>query len=92
MISIVAKFIVNKGEESKFMELVNPLIKASLAEAGCIEYALQKHTEKPDTYCLIEKWKDEEAIAFHNKTPHFTGTVPKLAELAKIEVDVYKAV
>lgn len=92
MISIVAKFIVNKGEESNFFTLINPLIEASQAEAGCIEYALQKHTEKPGTYCLIEKWKDAEAVAIHNKTAHFTETVPKLGELAKIEVDVYEAV
>lgn len=91
MISIVAKFIVKNGEESNFLRLINPLIKASLAEAGCIEYALQKHTEKPGTFCLIEKWKDAEAVEIHNKTAHFTGTVPKLVELAKVEIDVYEA-
>jgi quinol monooxygenase YgiN len=92
MISIVAKFIVNKGEESRFFALINPLINASLAEAGCIEYALQKHTEKPGTFCLIEKWNDAEAVKIHNKTLHFTVTVPKLVEIAKVEVDVYEAI
>lgn len=91
MISIVAKFIINKGEESNFHQLLNPLIKASLAEPGCIEYALQKHTEKPGTFCLIEKWKDAEAVEIHNNTAHFTTTIPKLVELAKVEVDVYEA-
>jgi quinol monooxygenase YgiN len=92
MISIVAKFTVKKGEESKFLALLNPLIKTSLAEEGCIEYALQKHTEKSDTFCLIEKWKDAKAVEIHNNTAHFTSTVPKLGELAKVEVDVYEAI
>lgn len=92
MISIVAKFTVSKEEEPNFLSLINPLIKESQAEAGCIEYALQKHTEKPGTFCLIEKWKDAEAVNIHNNTKHFTTTVPKLAELATIEVDVYEAV
>jgi quinol monooxygenase YgiN len=92
MISIIAKFSINKGEESKFLTLINGLINHSLAEEGCIEYALQKHIEKPTTYCLIEKWKDSEAVDFHNNTPHFTNTVPKLIEIAKVEVDVYETV
>jgi quinol monooxygenase YgiN len=92
MISIVAKFIVNKGEESNFLQLIKPLINASLAEEGCIEYALQKHKKQAETFCLIEKWKDEKAVEIHNKTEHFTSTIPKLVELAKVEVDVYETV
>ena len=92
MISIIAKFSIKKDEESKFLSLINGLIKLSLAEEGCIEYALQKHTEKSWTYCLIEKWKDSEAVNFHNNTQHFTNTVPKLVEIAKVEIDVYKPV
>ena len=92
MISIIAKFSINDGEESNFTTLINDLIKSSLAEEGCIEYALQKHTEKPANYCLIEKWKDSEAVNFHNNTSHFTTTVPKLIEIAKVEVDVYETV
>ncbi len=92
MISIIAKFSVNKGEELNFITLINDLTKHSLAEEGCVEYALQKHTEKPATYCLIEKWKDSEAVEFHNNTPHFTTTIPKLVEIAKVEVDVYETV
>lgn len=92
MISIVAKFDIKDGKESIFLELINPLIKASNAEEGCIEYALQKHTEKANTYCLIEKWKDKAAVDFHNNTPHFATTVPKLVEIAEVTVDVYEAV
>lgn len=92
MISIVAKFTVHEGEESNFFRLISPLIKDSQAEEGCIEYALQKHTEKPLSYCLIEKWKDADAVEFHNNTPHFTTIVPELVKIARVEVDVYNAV
>lgn len=92
MISIVAKFTVQDGKESTFLELINPLIEASLAEEGCVEYALQKHIEQANTFCLIEKWKDQAAVDIHNSTPHFTTTVPKLVEIAEVTVDVYKTV
>jgi len=92
MISIVAKFIVKDGKEAAFSELINPLIKASNDEDGCIEYALQKHTEQANTFCLIEKWKDQAAVDIHNNTKHFTTTVPKLIEIAEVTVDVYETI
>jgi quinol monooxygenase YgiN len=92
MISIVAKFTVNAGEEKKFVELVNQLGEASRAEAGCIEYILHKDVQKSLTYCIIEKWKDQAAIDSHNSTSHFTSIVPKIIEIAKAEIDVYQPV
>jgi len=90
MITIVAKFIVNEGQESKFLELIDGLGKASRAEEGNIEYVLHKDVKEASTFCLIEKWKDQEAIDIHNNTPHFTGTVPKLVEIAEVIIDVYE--
>jgi quinol monooxygenase YgiN len=92
MISIIAKFVVKEGKEDEFMALVNPLGVASRAEEGCIEYMLHKHVEEPGTYAMIEKWKDQSAVDFHNNTPHFTSTVPKILEIAEVEIDVYKPV
>lgn len=92
MISIVAKFIVNNGEEEKFINLVNELGIASRAEEGCIEYILHKDVDKALTYCIIEKWKDQTAIDEHNSSPHFTSIVPQLVKIAQVEVDVYKPV
>lgn len=92
MISIVAKFTIKAGKESIFAELIQPLIEASNAEDGCLEYALQKHTKQANTFCLIEKWKNQAAVDIHNNTEHFTTTVPKLVEIAEVTVDVYEAV
>ncbi|MCG6186750.1 putative quinol monooxygenase [Maribellus maritimus] len=92
MISIVAKFTVNKGEEDKFMSLVSELGEASRSEEGCIEYILHKHAEKALTYCIIEKWKNQAAIDEHNSSGHFTTIVPKIVEIADAEIDIYQPV
>ena len=92
MISIVAKFSVNEGQEDNFLRLVNELGIASRAENGCIEYILHKDVQKPLTYCIIEKWKDKAAIDSHNNSAHFTSTVPKIVTIAKAEIDVYHPV
>lgn len=92
MISIVAKFIVNSGEEQKFLNLVHELGIASRAEEGCLEYILHKDVAKPSTYCILEKWKDQTAIDVHNQTPHFTRIVPQIVQIAQAEIDVYQPV
>jgi len=92
MISIVAKFTVDNGQEEKFLNLISELSAASNAEEGCIEYILNKNTAKPNSYCIIEKWKDQTAIDIHNNSAHFTKILPKIAEIAKAEVDVYQPV
>ena len=92
MISIVAKFKVNASEEENFLKLVNELGMASRAEEGCIEYILHKDVTKELTYCILEKWKDQAAIDLHNSSQHFTALVPKIIEIAKAEIDVYKPV
>lgn len=92
MISIVAKFTINKGEEAKFMTLVNELGEASRVEAGCVEYILHKDVKESSVFCLIEKWKDQTAVDLHNNTPHFTSIVPKIVELAQVEIDIYETV
>ena len=92
MISIVAKFEVNPGEEEKFLNLVTQLSEASNAEDGCIEYILHKDVSKSHTYCIIEKWRDQAAIDFHNSSTHFTTIVPKITDIAKADVSVYQPV
>lgn len=90
MILIVAKFIVQQGQEPTFLKLVNELGEASRAENGNIEYTLHKKTDDPSTFCLIEKWKDQAAIDFHNSSSHFTTIVPIIGELAEVVIDVYE--
>jgi quinol monooxygenase YgiN len=92
MISIVAKFTVNAGEENNFLKLVNDLGITSRAEKGCVEYVLHKDVQKPLTYCILEKWKDQAAIDSHNSSVHFTSTVPKIVAIAKAEIDVYRPI
>ena len=92
MISIVAKFVVKQGEEEKFLNLVNELGVASRAEAGCIEYILHKDAQNPLTYCILEKWKDQAAVDFHNSTPHFTSAVPQIVAISEVAIDVYTPV
>jgi quinol monooxygenase YgiN len=92
IIDIVALNKVKEGKKEEFIRLAQELIQKSLAEEGCIFYDLYEDMKEPNTLTFIEKWQNEEAIASHNNSKHFTSIVPLLGQLVEEkEVRVYKA-
>lgn len=94
MIKIVADNYVAKEDKKAFLALAQPLIEASRAEAGNIAYGLYEDIKDETHLTFLEEWKDDNAIASHNSSKHFTQTFPKLLELCKKQgnVNVYKEV
>lgn len=69
IINVVLKAKSGKGEMLR-AELLN-LVEASRNEDGCIQYTLHESVENKDTFVFYERWKDEEALAFHINTEHY---------------------
>ena len=83
MIKIVAKMLVKADKVEEFKATAKELVEKSRAEEGNVFYALNVSTTNPRLLAFIECWKDQAAIEFHNGTAHFTGILPKLAELCE---------
>jgi len=81
MIRILAEQKIKKENIGKYHEIVKELVEKSRAEEGCILYDLDQSRDDETVHCFVELWKDEEAIAIHNSTEHFTRIVPLLGEL-----------
>ena len=92
MIKIIAKLQVKPECKEELIKLVTPLIEASRAEAGNIDYGLHESLEDPNSLAFIEIWKDQAAIDSHNASEHFTSTLPKVAPLCEgpMTADFYK--
>ena len=88
MIKIVAKMPVKASEVENFKATAKELVEKSAAEAGNVSYSLNVSTENPNLFAIIECWKDQAAIDFHNNTEHFTGILPKLSALCEGEVSI----
>ena len=69
IINAVLKAKSGKGELLR-NELLN-LVETSRVEDGCIQYTLHESVENKDTFVFYERWKDEEALAFHINTDHY---------------------
>ena len=83
MIVLVVNFQVKEGMKEAFSGVLAPLIEGSQKEEGCIEYDLYKDDQKENVFTLLEKWKDQAALDFHNETAHFKTYAPKLGELCE---------
>ena len=64
-----------------FKALTKELAEKSREEEGNVSYSLKELIGDHTTLASIEIWKDQAAIDTHNATEHFTGILPKLAEL-----------
>lgn len=93
MIVIIAKSTIKKEHLDEYKNLVRELVDKSQKEEGNISYLLHQDIKNPQNFVIIEKWKDQEAIDFHNKSEHFTRIVPMLGKLREFsEVSFYEEV
>jgi len=49
------------------------MITATRREDGCLEYAFAQDLADPELFRIIERWRDEAALAAHFQTPHMAA-------------------
>lgn len=79
MIGLVASLTVQEGKgpelEAIFRELTAQ-VKAN--EPGCLTYQLIHHRKEPNSYRVIEFYRDDEALKTHMESAHFQAANPKI--------------
>ena len=83
MIGLIAKLKVLEGKGPEFEKAFKPLsdIVNSAAEPGNVLYKLCKSRSDPNTYVVMELYRDQAAVDLHPKTKHFTELWPTLQPL-----------
>ena len=67
------------GQMEALQQAIAGLAAGSRQEAGCVSYNAA-YADDGITAYIVEHWKDQAAVDFHNKTPHFIEGVKKLQE------------
>jgi quinol monooxygenase YgiN len=49
-------------------------------EKGCERYELCRSIESPNTYVVVERYTDGEALGAHSKTPYFLAFMGKVGD------------
>lgn len=73
MLIVLAKAQVGEGAMEPAMAAIAAMVAASNTEEGCIAYAFTQDLLQPGVIHIVEKWKDEAALAAHFATPHMAA-------------------
>ncbi|NIO40732.1 MAG: antibiotic biosynthesis monooxygenase [Burkholderiales bacterium] len=97
MIHVVAVITAKPGQREKILEAARDNLAAVRAEKGCIEYGPVVDADfggfqsplGSDTFLVIEKWEDADALRAHAAAPHMAAYAKRVKDLiAKREVHV----
>ena len=83
MIGLIAKLKVQEGKGPAFEKAFAPLsaVVNSDVEPGNLLYRLCKSRTDPNTYVVMELYRDQAAVDEHPKTKHFTELFPAVRDL-----------
>jgi quinol monooxygenase YgiN len=79
MIGVVATIKVQEGKNGEFEAVFLELAaKVRAGEPGNLAYQLTKSRADPNTYKVLELYKDEEALGAHRQSEHFRELGPRM--------------
>ncbi len=90
MIHVVAIITAKPGKREEILEAFRANVPAVHAEQGCIEYGPATDADGmggfqtkfgPDTFVVIEKWEDQNALKAHATAPHMAAYGAKTKDL-----------
>ena len=90
MIHVVALITAKPGQREAILEHFRANVPAVRAEDGCIEYGPAIDAEGlgsfqtkfgPDTFVVIEKWRDAAALKAHAAAPHMAAYAAKVKDM-----------
>ena len=70
-LKIVATIVVLEAYKTELERVFRKVVNETRKEEGNISYDLHQDIKNPCKYVILERWKDNDAIEFHNQTAHF---------------------
>lgn len=61
------------------VDAVTTCIEETHKEEGCLSYALHRDTGNPNKLVMVERWRSQEDLDAHGKTPHIAALFGALA-------------
>ncbi len=90
MIHVVAFITAHPGKRDALLAAFNENVPHVRAEDGCVEYAAVVDAEGfgsfqapigPDSFLVLEKWRDPDALKAHARAPHMAAYAAKAKDL-----------
>lgn len=87
--TFIATLVVKAGREADFERLQHELSQITHdSEPGTLVYDVIKHREKPRTYVVYGRFKDEQAFQLHQASPSHDRLVPPILDCVEGAMDL----
>jgi len=81
MISIIAKIPLQEGKATEFTEVFKEMAAAVAAEEGNLLYSLSFEGKAPNVAVIMERYKDQDALAAHSQSDHYKAFGGKIRNM-----------
>lgn len=86
--TVVVKLQVKPDAADKLITACKPAIEATRKEAGNLRYELNRDSEDPNTFVMLEQWKNWAAMEAHLKQGYTTAVLKAAGDLAAAPPDI----
>ncbi|WP_452233085.1 putative quinol monooxygenase [Lacinutrix sp. MEBiC02595] len=91
-LKIIATIIVKPEFKEEVLNMLQTVTDATRKEEGNISYVLHEDINNSLKILILEEWKSQEAIDFHNQTEHFLILKTELGKKAdSLTIDIIRA-
>ena len=89
MVTFIATLLVAAGREAEFEKLQTELSEIShRQETGLLVYDVIRQQQKPRTYVVYARFKDQAAFDFHQQAEYHQRLVPPILACVEGEMDL----
>ncbi len=86
VIGVVATIIPQAGQEAQVEQALREAVRGTLGEDGCLRYELHRDVDQPRQLVMVERWRDEQALAAHMQAPAFQALAQVLEGRAELRI------
>lgn len=79
-LTVVAVLVAKPGQEDVVRDALVALVPPTLAEEGCLSYALSESAAAPGTFVTVESWRAQTDLDAHLGTPHVQQALAQAGE------------
>jgi quinol monooxygenase YgiN len=79
-VMVVVRGRLRAGASARLLEAAGPLVAATRAEAGCLEYGIYVSATEFEEIASVERWASRDAAEAHLAQPHTRAFLAIAAE------------
>lgn len=68
---LLAQLEAKPGQAAALAALLHTLVAATRQESACLQYDLWQASDQPNSFVMVERWRDQPGVDSHGQTSHF---------------------